>query len=255
MVRRKLIAGNWKMNGLRTDSAALVSALLSRRAAEPDFDADLLVCPPATLLDRVGQRVAGSPIALGAQDCHAEQTGAFTGDVSAAMIKDMGASYVIVGHSERRSGHQEDNAVVRAKADSALAVGLTAIVCVGESEPERRAGRACEVVCSQIKGSIPEGAAPETLVVAYEPIWAIGSGRVPTQQEVVEIHSILRRCLHDVMGSSASGVRLLYGGSVNPSNAREFLLLPDVDGCLVGGCSLKADEFWAIALASQGLPA
>jgi triosephosphate isomerase len=255
MVRRKLIAGNWKMNGLRTDSAALVSGLLSRRAAEPDFDADLLVCPPFTLLDRIGQRLAGSPIALGAQDCHVEQTGAFTGDVSAAMIKDIGASYVIVGHSERRSGHQEASALVRAKAESALAVGLTAIVCVGESEPERRAGKACEVVCSQLKGSIPRDAAPDTLVVAYEPIWAIGSGRIPNAEEVIEIHATLRRCLRDVMGSDASGVRLLYGGSVNPSNAREFLQLPDVDGCLVGGCSLKADEFWAIALASQGLPA
>jgi triosephosphate isomerase len=255
MARRKLIAGNWKMNGLRTDSAALVSALLSRRASESDFAADMLVCPPATLLDRVGQRLAGSQIALGAQDCHGEQKGACTGDLSAAMIKDMGASHVIVGHSERRSGHHEGNALVRAKADAALAVGLTAIVCVGESDPERRAGRACEVVCSQLSGSLPDGASPETLVVAYEPIWAIGSGRIPTAEEVMEIHATLRRCLQDVMGSSASGVRLLYGGSVKPSNAREFLLLPDVDGCLVGGASLDADEFWAIALASQGLPA
>jgi triosephosphate isomerase len=255
MARRKLIAGNWKMNGLRTDSAALVSGLLSHRAAEPDFDADMLVCPPATLLDRVGQRLAGSAILLGAQDCHVEQKGAFTGDVSAAMIKDMGAAYVIVGHSERRSGHKESNALIRAKADAALAVGLTAIVCVGESEPERRAGKACEVVCSQLHGSLPGGASPETLVVAYEPIWAIGSGRIPTAEEVTEIHATLRRCLQEVMGSPASGVRILYGGSVTPSNAREFLLLPDVDGCLVGGCSLKADDFWAIALASQGLPA
>ncbi len=255
MARRKLIAGNWKMNGLRTDSAALVAGLLSRRASETDFDADMLVCPPATLLDRVGQRLAGSQIALGAQDCHVEQTGAFTGDVSAAMIKDMGAAYVIVGHSERRSGHHESNGLIRAKADAALAVGLTAIVCVGESEPERRAGRACDVVCSQLSGSIPDGASPETLVVAYEPIWAIGSGRIPTADEVVEIHATLRRCLRDAMGSPASGVRILYGGSVKPCNAREFLALPDVDGCLVGGASLDADEFWAIALASQGLPA
>jgi len=255
MARRKLIAGNWKMNGLRTDSASLVSGLLSHRASEPDFDADLLICPPATLLDRVGQRLAGGPILLGAQDCHVDQTGAFTGDISAAMIKDMGAAFVIVGHSERRSGHHEGNALVRAKADAALAVGLTSIVCVGETEPERRAGRACDVVCAQLSGSIPGGASPETLVVAYEPIWAIGSGRIPTEEEVVEIHSHLRRCLQELLGGYASGVRILYGGSVSPSNAREFLALPDVDGCLVGGCSLKADEFWAIALASQGLPA
>lgn len=255
MARRKLIAGNWKMNGLRTDSATLVSGLLSRRASETDFDADMLICPPATLLDRVGQRLAGSPILLGAQDCHVEQTGAYTGDISAAMIKDMGASHVIVGHSERRSGHHESNALIRAKADAALAVGLTAIVCVGESEPERRAGRACDVVCSQLFGSLPGGASPDTLVVAYEPIWAIGSGRIPDAQEVIEIHATLRRCLHDVLGSPAFGVRILYGGSVKPCNAREFLALPDVDGCLVGGASLDADEFWAIALASQGLPA
>ena len=168
MARRKLIAGNWKMNGLRTDSAALVSGLLSRRAEDPDFDAEMLICPPATLLDRVGQKLAGSQILLGAQDCHVEQTGAFTGDVSAAMIKDMGAAYVLVGHSERRSGHHESNELIQAKADAALAVGLTALVCVGESEPERRAGRACDVVCSQLSGSIPGGASPETLVVAYE---------------------------------------------------------------------------------------
>jgi len=255
MERRKLIAGNWKMNGLRTDSAALVSGLLSHRAAEPDFEADMLVCPPFTLLDRIGQRLAGTPIRLGAQDCHTDQTGAFTGDVSAAMVKDMGASFCIVGHSERRSGHREANALIRAKADAALSVGLTAIVCVGESEPERRAGRACEVVCSQLSGSIPGGAAPENLVVAYEPIWAIGSGRIPTTDEVVEIHSTLRRCLRELLGGHASGVRILYGGSVKPCNAREFLVLPDVDGCLVGGASLSADEFWAIALASQGLPA
>jgi len=255
MARRKLIAGNWKMNGLRTDSAALVSGLVSRRAAEPDFDAEMLVCPPFTLLDRVGQSLAGSQIALGAQDCHVDQTGAFTGDVSAAMIKDLGASYCIVGHSERRSGHHEANALIQAKADAALAVGLTAIVCVGESEPERRAGKACEVVCAQLSNSIPGGASPETLVVAYEPIWAIGSGRIPTTDEVVEIHSMLRRCLQGLLGGHASGVRILYGGSVKPSNAREFMVLPDVDGCLVGGASLSVDDFWAIALASQGLPA
>ena len=255
MARRKLIAGNWKMNGLRTDSASLVSGLLSRRAEEPDFDAEMLICPPATLLDRVGQKLAGSGILLGAQDCHVEQTGAYTGDVSAAMIKDMGAAYVIVGHSERRSLHHESNDLIQAKADAALAVGLASIVCVGESEPERRAGRACEVVCSQLSGSIPGGASPESLVVAYEPIWAIGSGRIPTEDEVVEIHTRLRKCLHQLMGSHAAGVRILYGGSVKPDNAREFLSLPDVDGCLVGGASLLADEFWAIALASQGLPA
>ena len=255
MARRKLIAGNWKMNGQRADAAALVGTLLANRASERDFGADVLICPPATLLDRVGQRLAGSPIRLGAQDCHPEQSGAFTGDFSAAMAKDLGCSHIIVGHSERRSGHQEGNELVRAKAEAVLSVGLTAIVCVGESEPERKAGCAIDVVCEQVCGSLPAGAAPDTLIIAYEPIWAVGSGRIPTQEEVVEIHSSIRRCLRESLGSHADGVRLLYGGSVKPCNARDFLVLPDVDGCLVGGASLKADEFWAIALASQGLPA
>ena len=255
MDRRKLIAGNWKMNGLRTGAVDLVDRLLDMRAEEEGFDADLLVCPPFTLLDRLGQQLAGSKILLGAQDCHTERSGAYTGDISAAMAKDLGAAYVIVGHSERRTLHQESSDLVRAKADSVLAAGLTAIVCLGESEPERRAGRAVEAVRRQLAGSLPGGATPANLVVAYEPIWAIGSGRVPDAEEVVEIHAALRQGLHDLMGSPASGVRILYGGSVKPSNAKEFLTLPDVDGCLVGGASLNADEFWAIALASQGVPA
>jgi triosephosphate isomerase len=255
MARRKLIAGNWKMNGLRADAQALVDTLVARRAADRGFDADLLICPPATLLDRIGQRLEGSPILMGAQDAHAEQSGAFTGDYSAAMAKDLGASHVIVGHSERRDLHGESNQLVRAKAEAVLAAGLVAIICVGESDAERRAGRATEVVCDQLCGSLPEGASPDNLVIAYEPIWAVGSGRIPTGDEVVEIHSALRNCLRDSLGSPAEGVRLLYGGSVKPSNAGDFLALPDVDGCLVGGASLKADEFWAIALASQKVPA
>lgn len=255
MNRRKLIAGNWKMNGLRTGAVDLVDRLLDKRAETEDFDADLLICPPATLIDRIGQQLAGSRILLGAQDCHTERSGAYTGDVSAAMVKDLGASHVIVGHSERRTLHHEGDDLVRAKADAVLAAGLTAIVCLGESEPERRAGRAVQIVREQLAGSLPGGATPETLVIAYEPIWAIGSGRVPEADEVVEIHAALRQGLHDLMGSPASAVRILYGGSVKPSNAKEFLTLPDVDGCLVGGASLNADEFWAIALASQKMPA
>ena len=255
MDRRKLIAGNWKMNGLRAGAIDLVDRLIDMCAEETDLEADILVCPPFTLLDRIGQQLAGGRVMLGAQDCHVERSGAYTGDVSAAMAKDLGASYVIVGHSERRTGHHESNDLVRAKADAVLAAGLTAIVCLGESDPERRAGHAVDVVRAQLAGSVPAGATPESLVIAYEPIWAIGSGRIPETDEVVEIHSALRQGLHDLMGSSASGVRILYGGSVKPSNAREFLSLPDVDGCLVGGASLNADEFWAIALASQKLPA
>jgi triosephosphate isomerase len=255
MARRKLIAGNWKMNLHRAEAMALTDALVARRAAEPDFAADMLICPPVTLLDRVGQHLAGSPILLGAQDAYPEPSGAFTGDYSAAMAQDLGASHVIVGHSERRSLHQESNELVRDKARSVLAAGLTAIICVGESEAERRAGRAIVVVCDQLRGSLPDGADAHNLVVAYEPIWAVGSGRIPTRAEVVEIHSALRGCLRQSLGSHADAVRLLYGGSVKPSNARDFLCLPDVDGCLVGGASLSADEFWAIALASQGVPA
>ena len=255
MARRKLIAGNWKMNVHRAEAMALADALVAKRRAEPDFEAEMLVCPPATLLDRVGQHLQGSPIMLGAQDTHPEHSGAFTGDYSAAMAKDLGVSHVIVGHSERRSLHRESNGLVRAKAEAVVAAGLTAIICVGESDAERSAGRAIEIVCGQLCGSLPEGADEHNLVVAYEPVWAVGSGRVPTGDEVIEIHSALRGCLRDSLGSHAEGVRILYGGSVKPSNARDFLVLPDVDGCLVGGASLKADEFWAIALASQGVPA
>lgn len=255
MVRRKLIAGNWKMNGHRAEAMALTDALVASRRAVPDFDAEMLICPPATMLDRVGEHLKGSPIHLGAQDTHHQHSGAFTGDYSAAMAKDLGASFVIVGHSERRDHHRESSAHVKSKAEAAIGVGLTAIICVGESEAERRAGRATEVVCEQVRGSLPKGADEKSLVIAYEPIWAVGSGRIPTAEEVIEIHAAIRHCLRDHLGSPAEGVRILYGGSVKPSNARDFLLLPDVDGCLVGGASLKADEFWAIALASQGLPA
>lgn len=255
MARRKLIAGNWKMNGHRAEAMALADALVASRLAAPDFDAEMLICPPATMLDRVGQHLAGSPIHLGAQDAHPQHAGAFTGDYSAAMAKDLGAKYVIVGHSERRDHHRESSEQVRAKAKAVIETGLTAIICVGESEAERRAGRATEVVCEQVCGSLPEGADEINLVIAYEPIWAVGSGRIPTGEEVIEIHSAIRHCLREALGSHADGVRILYGGSVKPCNARDFLVLPDVDGCLVGGASLKADEFWAIALASQGLPA
>jgi triosephosphate isomerase len=243
------------MNAHRAEAVALTDALVALRGAAKDFDADMLVCPPATMLDRVGQHLNGSPILLGAQDTHPLHAGAFTGDYSAAMAKDLGAAYVIVGHSERRDHHRESDEQVKAKAEAVLGAGLTAIVCVGESDADRRAGRALEVVCGQVSGSLPKGADAANLVVAYEPIWAIGSGRIPTCEEVVEIHAAIRKCLRNALGSHADGVRILYGGSVKPSNARDFLVLPDVDGCLVGGASLKADEFWAIALASQGLPA
>jgi triosephosphate isomerase len=251
MARCKLIAGNWKMNGRKADSQALIEALLAKRG-DGALAVDLLVCPPATLLDRIGQKLAGSPILLGAQDCHDQFSGAFTGDIAAPMIAELGASHVILGHSERRAGHGESDEIVRAKAAAALDAGLVAIICVGETEAERESGRALEVVAEQLRGSLPDGAGPETVVIAYEPVWAIGSGRTPTLDQVQEMHGHLRRLLVGRIGGSAEQLRILYGGSVKAANAAELMALPDVDGALVGGASLKAEEFWAIALASVG---
>jgi triosephosphate isomerase len=249
MARRKLIAGNWKMNGRKADGLALVESLLRLRGdGEAAFD--LLVCPPATLLDRLSERLEGSRIWLGAQDCHQMDSGAFTGEISAKMLKDMGAAYVILGHSERRTLYGETDALVRAKAEAALAAGLHVIVCVGESEAQRLSGAAMQVVGAQLLGSLPEQFTPETLTIAYEPVWAIGTGRTPTTAEVREVHQHLRGQLKKRAGSAAERMRILYGGSVKPSNAGELMTLPDVDGGLIGGASLKADEFWAIALAS-----
>jgi triosephosphate isomerase len=249
MARRPLIAGNWKMNGRKADSVALVAGLLAKRGSGP-FKADLLLCPPTTLLDRVGQQIAGAKIWLGAQDCHHAAAGAFTGDIAAGMIKDLGASHVIVGHSERRAHHGETNPIVRAKAEAALAEGLTAIICVGESAEQRAAGQALSVVTEQVKQCLPASASASRVVIAYEPIWAIGSGRTPTHAEVVEVHGTLRHLLRGEIGAEAEHLRILYGGSVTPANAAEFLALADVDGALVGGASLKSESFWAIALAS-----
>jgi triosephosphate isomerase len=252
MARRPLIAGNWKMHGHKSDSFDLVAGLLAKRGNGP-FKADLLLCPPATLLDRVGQQIAGSDIWLGAQDCHSAVSGAFTGDIAAAMIKDMGASHVIVGHSERRSQHFETDAMVRAKAEAALAAGLSVIVCVGESAEQRAAGQALSVVTAQLKQSLPPGAQSSRVVIAYEPVWAIGSGQTPTLAEVAEVHLALRHLLASEEGAEAAQFRLLYGGSVTPANAAQLLALAEVDGALVGGASLKPESFWAIALASPDI--
>ena len=240
--RKQLVAGNWKMNGLRADAIALARAI-ALQAKEPHA-CDLLVCPPATLLAAVGAALAGSVVALGGQDCHAEPAGAFTGSVSAEMLQDAGCSHVIVGHSERRHGLGESDADVRAKALAAWRAGLVAIVCVGETRPEREAGRAIEVVSGQLAGSIPDGAAADRLIVAYEPVWAIGTGLTPTKADIIEIHRTIRACI-------PAGTRILYGGSVNPKNAAEILALGEVDGALVGGASLKAEDFWAIAKACR----
>jgi triosephosphate isomerase (TIM) len=238
--RKRLVAGNWKMNGLRADGVALARGI-AERAHEPRR-CELLVCPPATLLIAVGEVLAGSGVVLGGQDCHPEPKGAFTGDISAEMLKDAGCSHVIVGHSERRHACGETDADVRAKALAAWRAGLIAIVCVGETRAEREANRAVAVVAGQLAGSLPDGAAAGNLIVAYEPVWAIGTGLTPTLTDIAEIHAVVRARI-------PAGTRILYGGSVNPKNAGEILALGEVDGALVGGASLKAEDFWAIAQA------
>jgi len=244
--RRKLIAGNWKMNGLAADGLVLASDVAARAAEAGGATAcDIAIAPPATLLREVALRLAGGPVSAGGQDCHTETAGAHTGDISAAMLRDAGAVFAIIGHSERRADHEESDDLVRAKAEAALAEGLVAIVCVGETEQQRDAGDAVAVVIGQIDGSLPAGANPKTAVVAYEPVWAIGTGRTPTLDEIVEIHKAIRDHLAERF-EGGDGVRILYGGSVKPSNAAEILGLNDVDGALVGGASLNAADFWAI---------
>jgi triosephosphate isomerase (TIM) len=241
---RPFVAGNWKMNGLRSSAAEIIRVVQGAGALTA---VDLMVCPPATLLGLFAAIVEGSAVRLGAQDCHTESHGAFTGDISAEMLKDAGASAVIVGHSERRTYHEETDADVRAKALAARRAGLCAIVCVGETRAERENGHALAVVRTQLEGSIPDGATADNLVVAYEPVWAIGSGLTPTPADVAEMHGSIRRLLRLRFADEGAGMRILYGGSVKPSNAKELLGVADVDGALVGGASLKADEFLAIA--------
>jgi triosephosphate isomerase (TIM) len=242
-VGRTLIAGNWKMNGLRADGLALARDIAAR-ARGGDPACDLLICPPATLIAAVGEAIAGSGVALGGQDCHAAEKGAFTGDVSAEMLKDAGCSYVILGHSERRHGCGETDAAVRDKVAAAWRAGLVAILCVGETHAEREAGREAEIVCGQLAGSLPEGATADRMIIAYEPVWAIGTGLTPTLDDIAAIHRTMCAAIPE-------GTRTIYGGSVNPRNAAEILALADVDGALVGGASLKAEDFWAIAEACR----
>ena len=244
---RKLCAGNWKMNGLTADGLALVRDLAARAAAGP-VACDLLVCPPATLLGAVAAVLAGSTIAVGGQDCHAADKGAHTGDVSAPMLKDAGCRFVIVGHSERRADHGESDTTVRAKGEAALRAGLSVIFCIGETLAERDGGRTLEVVGRQIELSLPAGLVAGNFAVAYEPVWAIGTGRTPTVGQVAEVHGHIRRALA-AKTSDPRSVRLLYGGSVKPENAVALMAAGDVDGALVGGASLVAADFWAIARA------
>jgi triosephosphate isomerase len=241
MTRRPLVAGNWKMNGLQSSIDELEKIIAG--ATLPGID--VMICPPATLVARFAAAVSGSSVLIGGQDCHAQPSGAFTGDIAAEMLKDAGASAVIVGHSERRQYHGETDADVRAKALAAKRARLLPIVCVGESRAEREAGRAETVVGAQLDGSLPDDLGD--FVVAYEPVWAIGTGLTPTPADVGDIHRFIRRQLEARFGTAAATTRILYGGSVNPANAKELMAVANVDGALVGGASLKADQFLAIA--------
>ncbi len=244
-VSRPLVAGNWKMNGLKASLSEL--AAIGQGAGEVWRKADLLICPPATLVFAAAAAMIGSKVAIGAQDCHPEASGAHTGDVSAEMLADAGATAIIVGHSERRADHHETDAIVRTKALAAWRAGLVAIVCVGETRAERDAGKALEVVGRQLDGSVPDGATAANLVVAYEPVWAIGTGLTPTPKDVEEVHGFIRQKLTDRLKGEGKAVRILYGGSVKPANAAELMAVPHVNGALVGGASLKAADFLAIA--------
>jgi triosephosphate isomerase len=244
--RRKLVAGNWKMNGLRTALLEVESMIAGARALGR---VDLAICPPATLASQVGDVLQGSPIGLGGQDCHAKANGAFTGDVSAEMWADLGARFVIVGHSERRQHHGETDAIVAAKAAAVCRAGLIPIICVGESLAERDAGKTLAVIATQLAGSIPDEAGRGDTVIAYEPVWAIGTGRTPTVAQVEEVHQAVGRALDARFGASGLQIRVLYGGSVKPDNAAELMAVAGVDGALVGGASLKAADFLAIARA------
>jgi triosephosphate isomerase len=250
--KRPLVAGNWKMNGLGASLAEL-KALKESLDQSPVPEAEIMVCPPATLLAQARWALTGSNILLGAQDCHPLPSGAHTGDLSAEMLADAGATAVIVGHSERRKDHGETDALVNAKARAALRAGLTAIICVGETEEQRDQGNTLDIVRHQIEGSVPEGAGGSNIVIAYEPVWAIGSGVTPTPADIAEVHGFIRSELGRLLGKAEIGaLRILYGGSVKPANASELLFVPDVDGALVGGASLTASDFYAILSAYAG---
>jgi triosephosphate isomerase (TIM) len=242
MAPRPLVAGNWKMHGLKSSTGELEKIIAGAQVLSK---VELMVCPPATLVASFAAIALGSPVLIGAQNCHAQPFGAYTGDISAEMLKDAGAVAVIVGHSERRQYHGETNADVRAKAEAAQRAGIVAIVCVGETHAERTAGRALAVVEAQLKGSLSDEATG--FAIAYEPVWAIGTGLTATKDDIAEMHRLIRERLGWRYGKTAALVRILYGGSVNPANASDVLAVENVDGALVGGASLKADELLAIA--------
>jgi triosephosphate isomerase len=242
-----LIVGNWKMNGLGADLAE--ARALAQAIARDGTSARVGLCPPATLIWRMAEALSGSRVLVGGQDCHGETSGAFTGDISAPMLVDAGASLVIVGHSERRAGHGETDAMVAAKAKAAVSAGLEPIICVGETLDERKAGKALEIVTSQVRGSVPAELTGADFAVAYEPIWAIGTGLTPSVTEIEEVHQAVRKALAEIGGKAATAP-ILYGGSVKPDNAGEILHASEVGGALVGGASLKAADFWKIIAAA-----
>jgi triosephosphate isomerase len=243
---RHLIAGNWKMNGL---AASLDEAAAIAEGARAADRVDVMLCPPATLIAQMRWRTSKTPLLIGGQDCHAEASGAHTGDISTEMLADAGATAVIVGHSERRTDHAETDAAVRAKAEAARRAGLTAIVCIGETEAERDSGETLEIISRQLDGSLPDGG-PADIVIAYEPVWAIGTGRTPSEADIAAVHAHIRAGLEVRFGAAGSLVRILYGGSMKPANAAAILALPNVNGGLVGGASLKAADFLAIVRAA-----
>ncbi len=242
----QLIAGNWKMHGLSADAVALARGVA---AGATGLACELLVCPPFVHIAAVAQALAGSAVAVGGQDCHEAKQGAHTGDISGPMLRDAGASWVILGHSERRQNHGETDELVREKVLAAVEAGLTPIVCVGETEDQRSGGQETEVVGWQLAGSLPK---PFTGVVAYEPVWAIGTGDTATEQDVAMMHAFIREELVRQFGDAGQGIRILYGGSMRPANAASLLAVPHVGGGLIGGASLKAEDFLAIARAAQG---
>jgi triosephosphate isomerase len=245
-VMKKLIAGNWKMNGLAS-SLAEIEAL---KGITGGVACDIVVCPPFTLVEKMAACANGSALAVGAQDCHAQTSGAYTGDVSAEMLAEIGARFVILGHSERRSAYREADATVAGKAAAVHQAGLTSIICVGETREERDEGRAIEVVGAQLEGSIPDTATSSNTTIAYEPVWAIGTGLVPTLAQIEEVHSSIRQMLKERLGDDGDRVRILYGGSVKAQNAKAIFGVSNVDGALVGGASLKASEFAGIISAA-----
>lgn len=247
---RRLLAGNWKMNGLRASLAEIRA--LNRGLAETPPRAGILVCPPATLIAQAAKAVEGGPVAIGGQDCHPLASGAFTGDISAEMLRDAGATAVILGHSERRLYHGEADSLIAAKVKAAQRAGLTAILCVGESETQRKQGQAGEVVAAQLEACVPAEIAVSDLVVAYEPIWAIGTGKTPRAPEIAQMHGAVRALLTKRFGAPGAEIRILYGGSVKPENGAEILALPNVDGALIGGASVKAADFLAIIRSAPG---